>query len=584
MTDTNITLTPSGGSGPVTVTASAALFDNTMIGRMIAIRDEAPRRVGGGTYGGNDVIHTWDGRADATRRLYRVITPGTAAAANMSGTTPNYDMDTPVSEAPGVRDGTVVLRYIGKGRAAWSWGIISAFTSTTAVTMQVSTEQNMVTTSASKNWRLGAWGGSLGWPRCMVIFQQRTVWCGNFAQPSTVWTSQTGDFYRMAPTEVDGTVTDDMGITATLDASEVATILWAQQTTRGVILGTGSGIFLFGAASGTDRALSPRNIEARRQGRIGSDDGIEGRAIENAVLYVQRGRKRVREFVFDFGQDSYQANDLSVLSEHLLAPGVSAWAYQENPDGVLWLVRTDGKLLSLTYDREQQMRAWCLHDLGGVVEAIDVVPDPTAFADDVYVVVRRVIGGATKRYVEVIRAPVREDVNGAAAYFHMDSGLTYSGTPITRVTGLGHLEGREVTIWADGAQRTNRVVVSGQIDIGTPAASVVHVGLSFSSRIVTLPIDANASGGPGQGRPKRISEAVIRLQSTGAFKMMGAIEEPIGFRTPGMLMDTAPPLFTGVRKVIPSTGWDEEGQIALESVGAAPLTVLAIAQEVTVSG
>ena len=584
MTDTNITLTPSGGSGSITVTASSALFDSTMIGRMIAIRDEAPRRVGGGTYGGNDVIHTWDGRADATRRLYRVITPGTAAAANMSGTTPNYDMDTPVQEAPGVRDGTLVLRYIGKGRAAWSWGIITGFTSTTAVTVGVSTEQNMVTTAASKNWRLGAWGGSFGWPRCMVIFQQRTVWCGNFGQPSTIWTSQSGDFYRMAPTEVDGTVTDDMGITVTLDASEVATILWAQQTTRGVVLGTGSGIFLFGPASGTDRALSPRNIEAQRQGRIGSDDAIEGRAIENVVLYVQRGRKRVREFVFDFGQDSYQANDLSVLSEHLLAPGVVAWGYQENPDGVLWLVRADGKLLSLTYDREQQMRAWCLHDLGGVVEAIDVVPDPTAIADDVYVVVRRTINSVTRRYVEVIRAPVREDVDGAAAYFHMDSGLSYSGTPITRVTGLSHLEGQEVAVWADGGQRTNRVVTGGQIDIGTPAASVVHVGLPFSSRIATLPIDAPSGAGPGQGRPKRVSEVILRLQSTGAFKLLTTREEQFGFRSPSMDMDEGVPLFTGIRKVIPSTGWDEEGQIAIESVGAAPLTVLSVSQEVTVSG
>lgn len=589
MTDTNITLTPSGLTGSVTITASAALFTSDDVGRMIALYNPVSGpRAASSVYSAGSIIWTDDRGGYGVVRLYRVIYGGATAAVNMAGTTPNYDLNAPHEESQSVADGTCVLRYLGRGKSVWGWGTITGYTSSTQVTMDVSPNGCFGTTAATFKWRLGEWGGARGWPSTVSFFQNRTMWGGSTASPQTLWASQSGDFWNMAPSEPDDTVIDTNSITATMDDDQVNTIRWLLAQQRGLAVGTDSGEFMVGPASQTNLALSPSNILARRQGSEGSSQITPAIRPGNALIFVQRGDRRVKEFAYDFGSDSYQSPDLTIRSQHITDGGLQDMTFQQLPAGLLWLARDDGALACLTYDRDQQTRAWTRHQLGGagIVESLTAVPNPDGVSDDVYLAVKRTLNGATVRSIEVIRAPYEALIDGDAGGFFVDMGLTYSGTAANVFTGLGHLEGQTVSICADGAQRSQQVVTGGSVSIGLPLATTVHIGLPYTSTLTTLPIEAGAGGGTAQGRPKLIAEVTLRLLESRACQVGGATAaelEDVPFRTVSDPMTAAVPLFTGDKRVSIRGGWDRNGQVTVQSAAPEPLTVLAIIQEVQAS-
>lgn len=588
MPDTTITMTPSGTSGSVTVTASSASFAATDVGRLLAIKDEAPQRLANTAYAVGIVFHADD---RGVKRLFRVVGAGTTAVQNLAGTVPNYDLNSPTGESLTLRDGTAVIRYLGRGKSAWGWGKISVFTSTTLVTVDVAADGTLSNTTAALHWRLGEFGGGRGYPRAGCFYQNRLVLGGSAANPQGVWTSETGDFEKFSPCDPDGVVLDTNGVTQTVTDDEMSTVIFLTPGGRGVVIGTTSGAFLFGPSSQSNRVLSPSNSEAKRQSDEGAIDTTAGLRIGGATLYVDATGRKTRELVYDFAIDAYQDGDLNLLSEHIAGTGMLEIAHQSSPEGVLWAVCDDGRLLSLTYDKDQQVRAWGRHILGGTiamgvqVESVCCVPAPNGKSDDVYVSVKRVIAGVTRRWIEVIREPFRAERDGAANAFHVDAGLTYSGAPVTSVTGLSHLEGLTVRVVADGAVRTSRLVTAGAIYIDTPAASVVHAGLAMTSRAKMLPLEGGAAQGTAMGRPRRVSEIRLRLLETGAVRVgKGADMETVDFRTPADAMDTAVPLFTGIRKWTQPGGWDDDYQLTFESHHGLPLTVLGVAMEVIVEG
>lgn len=565
-----------------TVTASAATFTSDDVGRLFALRDEVGYRAGNTAYAVGQTFHAI---YNQTARLYEVVVAGTTAAEDLtSGIEPGWDKASPTGENDAVRDGTAVLKYIGRGKSYWAWGTITSFTSSTVV--EVAFVVLPPSSSATVRWRLGAWGGARGWPRCMAFYQSRAVWAGSVAQPQTVWASETGDFYAMSPSEPDGAVLDTNAITLTLDDNEVNTIRWMTNLGRGVMCGCPSGEFVIGPAQ-ANAAISPSNFRAERKGDRGTSAEVAGVRVGSAALFVSRSTRQVREFIYDFQTDAFRSGDQTVLSEHITGPGIVEAAYQRQPEGTLWAVRSDGVLLSFTYDREQEVRAWQRHVIAGtdaVVESVAVVASPDGTTDDVYVAVARTIGGETVRYVEWIGAPFDAERDGETAGVFVDSALTYDGPAELVFTGLHHLEGEEVAICADGAKRPPQTVTDGFVRIEEPAASLVHIGLPYRHRIKTLrpevPLNTTA-----QGRAKRVVKANVRLLES----MGGEVGTPDGrfeallYRTPLNAMTEAVPLFTGDIEVRFPAGFDDEGQIVIQGDDPLPMTVLAVIYEVQIN-
>jgi hypothetical protein len=577
--DSATTLAPSAKAGTLTITASASLFTADDVGRLISLWDLALQWTASTAYPVGEVVYAYYA---GVSRLYRCVQAGTSAAANVTtGVEPPFDKNAPNEETDAVRDNTVVWQYLGRGQSAWGWGTITAVGSATSATVVGS--ETFPGLNATRRWRLGEWGGSRGWPAAMTFHAGRTVWAGSLARPQTVWTSETGDFERMSPSEIDDAVLDTNAITFTLDDDQVNSVRWLASFNRGLFLGAPSGEFVVNARN-QSAALSPSNVQADRRGDRGSSTVTPGMRAGTAILFVSRGGRKLREFVYDFSTDAFKAADLTVLAEHITGGGIVDITRQDEPVGVLWLVRDDGALLSLTYDQDEEVRAWSRHVIGGsgaAVESVACVPGPDGTDDDVYVAVRRTIGGQTRRFIEWIGPTFDGARESQAAGFFVDAGLTYSGAPATVISGLGHLEGETVAICADGAVRPLQAVSGGSITLAAPAASVVHVGLPFASYIETLRPEMPMQDGTLQARRQRIVRMWLRLhESKGGAVVRGGASEALIYRIAADPMTQAVPLFSGDYEIVPPAGWDRGSSVRVTTSDPVPFTVLGLIFEV----
>jgi len=425
---------------------------------------------------------------------------------------------------------------------------------------------------ADKKWRLGAFFiGS--YPSTVAFYEQRLVFAGTSNQPQTMFFSQSGDFENF---EI-GTDADD-GLQYTIGSNEVNVIRYLVSSSQ-LVVGTSGGEFVV-RASGFDEPLTPTNTQIKQQTTFGSAP-IQPLLIGNSTLFIQRAKRKLRELAFSSESDSYVAPDMTILAEHITEGGIEEMAYQQEPDSVAWLVRADGVLACMTFRREEQVVAWHRHIVGGafgsgnaVVESVATIPGDIDEDQD-WVIVKRTINGATKRYVEYLSGfDFGTDVGNA---FFVDSGLTYSGSAATTISGLNHLEGQSVAILADGAAHANKTVSSGAITLDR-SVTKAQIGLPFTSKLETLRIDAGSAMGSSQGKNKRIGEVTVRLFRTVGLKIGTSSTEldTVPFRSSSDSMDTALSLFTGDKTAEFNGGYDDDATITIVQDLPLPMTILPI--------
>jgi hypothetical protein len=145
-----------------------------------------------------------------------------------------------------------------------------------------------------------------------------------------------------------------------------------------------------------------------------------------------------------------------------------------------------------------------------IVESVTAIPgdngsgqvqDSTS-RDEVWLIVKRTINGATKRYVEMLERDFEEGHDQEDSYYS-DSLLTYDGAATTSITGLGHLEGETVKILADGAVHSDKVVSSGAVTLDI-SSKVVQVGLGYTHKLKLLRMTGGNAAGTSVGKTKRI--------------------------------------------------------------------------------
>jgi hypothetical protein len=451
---------------------------------------------------------------------------------------------------------------------------IVEYNSATSVTAVA--KENFQISSASTNWRLGAWSETTGWPASVAFYEERLFFGGNSDQPQTLWGSQTGDFENFTGPQ-DTADSDSLAFTIATD--QVNAIRWLSPG-RVLILGTAGGEFVMQASA--DAAITPTNVNIKRHTARGCANVMPVR-IGHVVLYLQRAARKVREFVFDFQSDGFVAPDLTLLAEHISEGGIVEMAYAQEPDSVLWCIRADGVLLGMTYERDQDVMGWHRHILGGafssgqaVVESIAVIPAPNENHDQLWLVVKRTVNGVTKRYIEFMEEAFPSGGDQEDAFF-VDSGLAYNGTATTVINGLDHLEAETVQVLADGAVHPNKTVLSGQITLDK-AASIVHVGYGFVSRIQTMPLEVGSADGTAQGKTKRVHEAIIRFWNTVGAKVgpdMNTLDV-IPFRGGSDAMGAPTTLFTGDKRVKFPAGYEKVAKVMVFQKQPLPMTVLAI--------
>ncbi len=430
----------------------------------------------------------------------------------------------------------------------WGYVEVKEFVSSTSVWAYI---HSAVDTTARSNWREGAWSGQRGYPGAISFFEQRLMFGGSRFQPQTIWGSATEDYEDMTP----GT-NDDDAVSYTLASNQVNIIKWLSSSDD-LLIGTVGGEFvMFG---GNDSPLTPTNVTVRRKSTYGSLDASPI-AISNAALFIQRAGRKVREFALNENRQ-YQAPDITLFAEHITDPSLVQMDYQQEPDSLIWLVRSDGVLLSVTYLPAQEVIAFSRHMTMGSFESVAVIPHPNGNSDQVWVVVRRDINGATKRYIEYLDPEL-----------YVDSGIAYQGEPALALSGADHLNGELVTLNCNCAAAFPEVeVVSGQIILPVIASSIM-AGLPYIPRIVTNKPEVKLQNGTSQGRLKRWVEINIRVLDTLGLTVNG---DEVSFRDTNVPMNEAPDLFTGDVRVS-NGGWDREGEIEIRQDQPLPSTILGI--------
>jgi hypothetical protein len=412
------------------------------------------------------------------------------------------------------------------------------------------------------------------YPSVVTFFEQRLVFGATNNNPQTLWFSKNGDYENFTT----GTGDDD-ALVYTIASNQVNAIRYLSAT-RVLTIGTTGGEYVLTATS--DGPVTPTTTLIRKYSNYGSA-AVEPVQVADVTLFVQRGGRKVREFryVGDINVSAYQAPDITIVAEHITAGGLSAFAYQQEPDGVIWVVRADGTLLGVTYRREEEVVAWHKHVIGGefsggqaVVESIATLPSDTG-EDELYMIVKRTINGVTKRYVEQMRPFNFGGVTTGA--FFVDCGLRYEGTATGTLSGLYHLEGETVTVLANGATHPDREVTGGGITLAYNSTTAA-VGYNYTSSMQTMRIEAGSADGTSQGKPKRIHAVTLRLLETVGIEVGNSAGENdrVFFRDSSMLMDEAVPLFTGDKDIEFPGGYDDDDRLYVRQTQPLPMSVLAL--------
>ena len=210
-----------------------------------------------------------------------------------------------------------------------------------------------------------------------------------------------------------------------------------------------------------------------------------------------------------------------------------------------------------------------------VVESVAVIP-----TDDkeyqTWVIVKRTINGITRRYVEYLNELDFDETDNSSFNF-LDSALSYSGTPITNISGLQHLEGQVVSILADGATHPNKTVTDGAITLDR-ASKNVKIGLAFISLLQTMRLDAGSQDGTSQGKTKRIYDITVRMYESIGIEVGPDLSqmERIPFRSSADLMDEGIPPFTGDKEVEFRGNYETDGFIFVRQTQPLPFTILSL--------
>lgn len=421
-----------------------------------------------------------------------------------------------------------------------------------------------------------AFVGAGNYPSAVTYYEQRRVFGGTFAQPQNIWMTRSGTESDMSYTIP---VRDDNRISFRVASREANAIRHLVPLSELLILTSSTEWRL--TSINTD-AITPNSVSVKPQSYIGASN-VQPVIVNNTVLYFAARGGHMQEMSYNWQANGYQSSDLSLRATHLFDDYVTSdMAYSKNPYPVVWSVRSDGKLLGLTYVPEHQIGAWHLHTTRGEFKSCAVVAEGPF--DILYVVVKRTLGGRTSHYIERMAPPamVWETTAQESGYF-VDCGLSRSGPPATTFSGLWHLNGETVDIVADGAVLKQQQVVNGSVTI-EHAAREVHIGLPIEAQVRTLPFAQQLDAAMAQGRTKNVSKVWLKvLRSSGMFvgpsddmltEYKQRTTEPMG---------TAPRLVTDeVPMTLPGTWEQNSGQVVVKAKHPLPLALLAMSFDVSI--
>lgn len=564
-------VTPGSYTTAPTVTFTAAPGGGvTATGTPVFGAISATVAAGGANYVVGDTITLSNGV------VLTVLTLAGSAVATASVTTPGTATTLPANPRA-----QVSTSGIGTGATfTLAWGLTSVTITNAGQGYLVTPTLTFSAGAAAATATLGP--ASVGNPSVPAFFQQRLGLAAPTTQPQTIYFSQPGYYYNY---DISTPVQDADAITATIVSGLLNNIKAMIPQPGGLIILTDGGSFLINGGS-LGSAITPATITSNAQSFLGCND-MPPIVVNYDILYVQSKGSSVRDASYNFYANVFTGSDISVLSSHLFfGYQLLEWAWAEEPYKIVWAVRNDGKLLSLTFVKEQEFIGWTHHDTTGLFKSVCSIVEAATigYQNFVYLAVQRTVNSQTVQYIE--QMPERATTGLVKDHWTVDAGLQYNGAPATSFTGGQHLAGLTCTGLADGVIIPSFVMpASGNFTL-LAAASKVTVGLAYTPELQTLYIDL---GQPTvQSKDKKIPAVTARVTDTLGLKigsdssnlvdMKDLVRGNVGSMTNQVVTD----LVTGDAKTVIDPKWQEAGQIFIRQPYPYPASVLGLMQEITV--
>ncbi|MCM1324634.1 MAG: hypothetical protein NC218_10970 [Acetobacter sp.] len=581
---TDISIKGIAVDGRLHLQASADLFKETDVMRLVRLR------------GGEDNVLPWTSSMQvktnqicySDKKYYRAVSEGT------TGT------NKPV-HTQGVRsDGGVRWRYAHDG-----WGIvqISEYISPREVAVYWVVPLAEGAVEGTTYWELGLLHSGAEYPISGAFFRNRFAFLVNTDTGPQVCFSVNGDYDNFLDQEF-GEATAESAITVPVLNTEFNEGKWLFAGDV-LFVGTGAAEFYIDAVS-PNAAMASDNIKISQISNVGSKP-VMPVAVGAHIFFTDRYGLSLRDLTYNYYNDGYDQMDISLLGKHLFFSRIVAMSYQEVPDKVLWCLMGDGTLTALTFSAEQEVAALSRHDFSGAVESIAVIPNLEDCRDELWLSLRRIIDGETVRTVEWMDngmplsypfgafKSIQETNLTVAEYtlkqaMYLDAAVKFErGDDDVRevISGLQHLEGKQVLLFADGVVLPPQIVMNGKVSIKKTYAKV-WVGLPVRSQFIPQSIYVGNEGSSGIGQKQRINHLLLMLYLSGGGKI-GQDEKTlceILYRTADAKMNSPRGLFSGNKEVLfnGSTNVDEQAvSILIENESPLPMNILAIVPAMDVS-
>lgn len=588
-----ITLTPSAISGDITIAASKDLFRSTHVGSLFKISSTG-QQVTLSASGENQFTSEIIVAGSGSDRSFTVAMSGTWTATvtlqrsfDEGSTWVDFETYTTNTNKT-VTDGLAEEVYYRIGIKTGDYtsgtasltldyprgigtGIVRITDYTDAQNVGAIVLEDLGGTAATDTWYEGAWSDFRGQPDCTKIFDGRLC----HTVKDIIYHSESDGYENFS----DDTVGDSKYFTRNLGRGPLQNTAWMLSLQRLLIGGEVSEYEE--KASTLDEAVTASNATVKPIDSYGSSL-VMARELGDGGVFIDRSGQRV------MGVNgatttylSYSIEDLTKLRPDTLPTGVTyvRIGVQRRPDTKVHCVRSDGKVDVMVFDRTEEVKGWTVYDTtvaSGLIE--DVVVLPATEEDEVYYTVKRTINSVDVRYLELIAK--ENECKGGTLNKQLDSFYEYSGSSVTTITGLSHLEGETVYVWGNGKYLDSYTVTSGQITGLTEAVTSCVVGLAYTATWEsTKPLFGNA-GGTAVSQKKKVSQVGMLLQNTHQLGVQYGVDG---------VYDYLPKMIEGVNKgddyvwsfldtsMFPiQARWGTDPRINLKAVAPFPVTILAL--------
>ena len=342
-----------------------------------------------------------------------------------------------------------------------------------------------------------------GFPHSVAIYESRLCFGGTDSNPNTIWLSKSNDLNNFA---VGVNANDSMRLT--INSNTIDEIRWLCPSTS-LIIGTSANEWALG--SGSDQlAITPTQLNIKRQSNYGSNK-IQGELVNASILFFMRQGTKLREWIQQNTANVFLASDLASYAEQATAGGILQMAVQTQPETIIWMIRNDGQLIGLTYEKETKTFGWHRHTFNGATaESVTVLPTSTG-EDSVYIVLKKT--SDNKRCLVKM-----DDRDWGSTYTTEYPGLDlykkYTSHSSATVSGLDHLEGKSVIAKVNGVTQTKTVSSNAITLDSTPSNATVYVGLSYTSTLAPLYLGLEYKSGTTRGDKVGVKSAMIRFDET----------------------------------------------------------------------